>query len=209
MISNTPLERSLAFPPYIWWDNGFTEEELSRIDSLCLGFRNSDRFVDAGVDDNNQKVSDIRRSKIRFFSYNESPFIFDKLNSIITRINNDYYGFTLDGYDHIQYAEYDSSDQGTYKMHVDMRMSMLDRSAQMQPNYFLHRKLSVVMMLNDPSEYEGGQFLIDPGGSEPFSVEQKRGRIIAFPSFLLHCVTPVTKGNRKSFAIWVTGPKFK
>jgi PKHD-type hydroxylase len=40
-------------------------------------------------------------------------------------------------------------------------------------------------------------------------IEQKRGRIILFPSFFLHKVCPVTKGIRKSIVAWVEGPKFR
>jgi PKHD-type hydroxylase len=38
---------------------------------------------------------------------------------------------------------------------------------------------------------------------------QKRGRILFFPSFILHKVHPVTKGVRKSIVAWVEGPKFR
>jgi PKHD-type hydroxylase len=68
------------------------------------------------------------------------------------------------------------------------------------------------MVLSDPSEYEGGQFQMQTGSPEEdklMTVEQLKGRVIGFPSFLLHRVTPVTKGTRKSLVIWVEGPKFK
>jgi PKHD-type hydroxylase len=44
---------------------------------------------------------------------------------------------------------------------------------------------------------------------DEFEIEQKRGRIILFPSFLLHKIHPVTKGYRKSIVAWVEGPKFR
>ncbi len=36
-----------------------------------------------------------------------------------------------------------------------------------------------------------------------------KGRMIFFPSFLIHRVAPVTQGIRRSLVIWVTGPKFR
>jgi PKHD-type hydroxylase len=38
---------------------------------------------------------------------------------------------------------------------------------------------------------------------------RERGVVIAFPSYVLHRVTPITSGTRKSVVIWITGPKFK
>ena len=41
------------------------------------------------------------------------------------------------------------------------------------------------------------------------SVKRKRGFLTAFPSFSLHEVSPVTKGERYSLVGWITGPAFK
>ena len=38
--------------------------------------------------------------------------------------------------------------------------------------------------------------------------ELKKGAMILFPSFLLHKVSPVTKGTRNSLVGWVRGPNF-
>jgi len=64
------------------------------------------------------------------------------------------------------------------------------------------RKISVVLLLSNPEEFEGGQFEF-----EDAPVEMKRGTLIAFPSFLRHQVTPVTKGIRYSATCWVNGPR--
>jgi PKHD-type hydroxylase len=66
------------------------------------------------------------------------------------------------------------------------------------------RKLSLVLLLND--EFEGGDFeLLWPGNKIPL----KKGRVILFPSILMHRVKPVTKGTRKSLVAWMQGPNFK
>jgi len=36
-----------------------------------------------------------------------------------------------------------------------------------------------------------------------------RGMIVAFPSYVLHRVTPCTKGTRKAVVAWTTGPQFR
>jgi PKHD-type hydroxylase len=63
------------------------------------------------------------------------------------------------------------------------------------------RKLSVICMLSDSSEYSGGDLEFDPYGE----VKLERGDVIVFPSFLKHRVVPVTEGLRKTAVIWVSG----
>ena len=68
------------------------------------------------------------------------------------------------------------------------------------------RKVSMTLLLNDPKEFKGGQFQII---NEDRSVSLKKGYAVFFASFLRHRVTPVTKGNRKSFVMWFGGPPLK
>lgn len=77
------------------------------------------------------------------------------------------------------------------------------------------RKLSVTVTLNDPKEYDGGslQFDLSPhADNQQFHTlddAREQGTIIVFPSFLPHCVTPITRGIRKSLVIWNLGYPFK
>jgi PKHD-type hydroxylase len=76
-------------------------------------------------------------------------------------------------------------------------------------NFDTHtRKLSVVVALNDG--FEGGQFQINTNGEHnPETIPLPKGRLVVFPSYILHRVTPVTKGVRHSLVVWVVGPKFR
>ena len=70
------------------------------------------------------------------------------------------------------------------------------------------RKLSGSIQLTDPKEYKGGElYLYDdyPGQI----MKQEQGTLILFPSYTLHEVKPVTKGERNSLVFWVTGKQFK
>jgi PKHD-type hydroxylase len=65
-----------------------------------------------------------------------------------------------------------------------------------------------VLQLSDPDTYEGGNLLMhidDPGQK----IEKKQGKLVLFPSYVLHEVTPVTKGERYSLVAWLTGKPFK
>ena len=76
-------------------------------------------------------------------------------------------------------------------------------------NAELVRKLSFVLQLSDPSEYEGGNLqLIDEGGRCYFA-PRKRGTVILFDSRTQHRVLKVTKGLRKSIVGWTVGPRWK
>lgn len=65
------------------------------------------------------------------------------------------------------------------------------------------RKLSSVILLNDPSEFEGGAFEFMHADTQP---DMKQGTLLVFPSILRHRVAPITSGKRISAVSWVHGP---
>lgn len=69
------------------------------------------------------------------------------------------------------------------------------------------RKVSVVCLLNDPSEFEGGELQLRL--YQEYTAPLKKGSIIAFPSVIEHRVTPVIKGSRYTATQWFTGPRFR
>ena len=110
-----------------------------------------------------------------------------------------FYNFHLNGYSQFQYTTYDST--GRYDWHTDIALG------EKFGNDAEPRKLSFTMLLND--DFEGGEFQINTGKEESaVTVDLKKGKIVMFPSFMIHRVTPITKGVRKSLVVWVMGPKF-
>lgn len=205
-IYNNPWERSTVTYPYVWWDDGFTAEELNKIIEYCEKTElERSSVIGRDPEKEKQEIEKVRRCDIKFINRNEeSAWIFDRVNFIIKSLNDQFYGFDLNGYDAFQYTSYNSAEQGMYDWHMDAHLGKDNLPANMpQP-----RKLSLSLLLNDPeTDYEGGDFLINDGGEQ--KVEFKKGRAVAFPSWLLHKVSPVTKGFRKSLVVWVTGPKWK
>ena len=45
--------------------------------------------------------------------------------------------------------------------------------------------------------------------NQPERLEKTRGTFIAFPSFVLHRVTPVTRGTRWSLVAWILGARWR
>ena len=177
------------------WNNGFSDEELSRI--IQIGDRLA---VSAATVGQNNEVSDtIRQSTTGWMKLNdETQFIYDKLGYIARQLNGQIFDFDIWGFvEDLQYTIY-NGEGGHYTWHLDRGGSTSDTP----------RKLSMVLQLSDPSEYEGGDLEIFEGPI-PTQVQKEKGLISAFPSFILHRVTPVTKGIRKTLVVWLTGPRFK
>jgi PKHD-type hydroxylase len=109
----------------------------------------------------------------------------------LDRVNSMHWEFELDELDPIQFLQYNQG--GHYTWHTDLG-----------PGRHAKRKLSIVIPLSDPAEYEGGELLIKIGEKET-SVPLKQGHAILFPSYILHKVTPVTKGKRFMLVGWMKG----
>jgi predicted 2-oxoglutarate/Fe(II)-dependent dioxygenase YbiX len=72
-----------------------------------------------------------------------------------------------------------------------MKQGTLHMAHGYRDNSTATRKLSMVLQLSDPSEYEGGELqILDK--ANPETVTKQKGMITVFPSYTLHQVTPVT-----------------
>ena len=114
--------------------------------------------------------------------------------------NKEMYNFDLNFMpEQIQYTEYYGTDKGHYDWHMDIGSQ----------GFMPSRKLSVTVQLSGPDEYDGGDLQFWTGGQYPISGPRGKGNVVIFPSFLLHRVTPVIKGTRKSFVLWLGGGHYK
>ena len=107
------------------------------------------------------------------------------------------WGYSLSSQEPTQIGRYKSTDEGHYDWHMDSHA----------PKDGVQRKLSISILLSDPSEFEGGELQFK--GIEDRKILTKQGSIVVFPSFIEHKVTPVTKGVRYSAVTWVSGPSFR
>ena len=79
----------------------------------------------------------------------------------------------------------------------------------MNENIELVRKLSFVVQLSDPDDYEGGNLqLLDENGKS-YIAPRKRGTVVVFDSRTQHRVLKVKRGIRKSLVGWVVGPRWR
>jgi len=143
---------------------------------------------------------DNRRTKVSWITPNKwTNFIYDRLLPICNEVNESDFQYDLTYVETLQFCEYNSNEQGCYNKHTDMFGGW----------YSSHtRKLSFVLQLSDPWEYEGGELQLW-FGEYPTSIQKEKGRLVFFPSYALHQVTPVISGVRYSLVGWVHGPAFK
>lgn len=185
-------------PAFAFQDDIFSREELNILQGIA---KSANTPAEVGLFSENANVdASIRRSKIKWVGVNQNSFwFFQRLSSVISRLNSQFYNYDIDGFgEDIQFTNYESGDAGMYNWHID-------RGGK---GSFV-RKLSVVMQLSEPGEYEGGELQLLENRDKPIVVEKIRGRLIIFPSYTIHRVTPVTVGSRQSLVAWLCGPPLR
>ena len=189
---------------WYFFENAFTPEELDDINEMIIPIP----YVAATIANNTgqKEMRKYRKSNIKWISatddfnnsFHRHHWLYDRLMECITEANDVMWNFDLHGLtDSIQYTEYDGTEEGFYGWHVDIG-----------PRELALRKVSLVVQLSDPSEYEGGELHLKTGSGET-TTPNMRGTVIVFPSYLLHRVTPVTSGLRKSLVLWAGGSRLK
>ena len=106
------------------------------------------------------------------------------------------WGFELTGHEAVQYAHYGPEQH--YNWHID-NFPLMGLSTD--------RKVSVVCLMCDPSEFEAGELQFR--FRQEYTAPLVKGSVIAFPSIIEHRVTPVTSGLRASATMWLNGPRFR
>lgn len=198
-ITADPLLKGIYTYPYVFFDNIFSPEQLDNICSYC-----SQKPMEQGTVGVERNVNEkIRKSTISFHSLdNNNEWLFSTLLDWSDKINQQFYNFDLFGFNSFQYTEYKKNDH--YDWHTDLAYGLnLQDVSSYVPN-----KLSFSLILSDPSDYKGGELEFGVGGKQS-CVDQPRGRLIGFPSWVPHRVNPIIEGIRKSLVFWVIGPKFK
>jgi PKHD-type hydroxylase len=156
-----------------------------------------------GINGQVRPDTNTRRSKIRFVNFPNDNFksLYDDIWKTAIMANKDWFNFHITKLDYIQLAEYEAANQGEYKEHQDVFWINNDP--------FYHRKLTCLIQLSDPNDYEGGEFEVCNVSEYPNADDIKQqGTIIFIPSFVYHKANPVTKGTRYSIAAWIEGPKW-
>ena len=174
--------------------DAFSAEECDAIIAMADGLSSSPgKVIKDGIP--GQYIPEIRRSQLRFLRPNVSA----EIDALIARVwaifreqNDAHFGFTLSRIFQLQLSDYAATESGHFDWHTDRLV---------EPDGF-ERKLSFVLLLTDPTAFEGGDFELQDIGK----VDLRRGTVLIFHSPLMHRVSPVTAGVRQSLVTWVQGP---
>lgn len=181
---------------WAYYNNALLKEECDKI----ISFANKKKLEEATIlskNKNKEYMKKIRDSHITWlYPCEELHPIYLKIANITFNLNKSYFNFDLSGFaEGFQFTNY-KAPAGKYGKHIDRGLNTVIR------------KLSIVIQLTDPKKYEGGDLCLYVG-DEAITVPKEQGKLVVFPSFVLHEVTPVTKGERNSLVAWLTGPQFK
>jgi PKHD-type hydroxylase len=183
---------------YACWRGAFDPADIALI--IELGEKQQKQQATVFNETNVEVLAQIRRTEVGWIDHTpESDWLFKALGRYAADLNAKFFGFDLFGFvDSLQYTVYHGSPEkpGHYDWHMDMGLKT-----------DAPRKLTVVVPLSNPDEYEGGE--LEFNGISTTTVPKTPGHVHAFPSWCLHRVTPVTKGIRRSLVGWIAGPQFR
>ncbi len=187
------LNVSTVDQEHAFWTDGFSREDIKRITEY--GDALPSQKAEVGSPDNVDE--DKRVSRVAWIPHEaDTAWLFEQLCHIARELNKQYFGFDLHGISDLQYTVYTGEESGFYDWHIDKM------GKGRTP-----RKLSLVLQLSDPQDYEGGELWLH--GTRKMVLTKGYGLVHVFPAFTLHRVTPVTAGVRKSLVAWFEGPDFR
>ena len=129
---------------------------------------------EGGVDTKN------RITTISWIPFKDMPEMYKEIEATMLKANNNHFGFNGMRLTEVaQFTHY--LEGGFYDWHMDN-----DVSGKLQPPV---RKISMTLLLSDPSTFEGGELEFMSDGKK---AKLKQGPAIFFASWLQHRVKPVT-----------------
>lgn len=123
----------------------------------------------------------------------ENTWLFQKLVNLAMEANKNFFKMDISSLNETYILEYRKGDY--FRPHMDIN----DFSAST-------RKLSLVLLLSEPGDYQGGELEFIPSVGE---ISQNQGNLIIFPSYMVHQVRKLKKGIRFSMVSWIHGPVFR
>ena len=173
----------------------FSGQELDRLEQYCDGLP----LDKGGLGQLPRGESDLAIRSTRTAAIQgkqEVMWFFERVAAIVRTVNDRSFHFDLRGlYEAPQFLVYRQAEHGHYDWHID-----LGREAP--------RKLSLTIQLTDGARYDGCELELNIG-TRTLATPKGRGVVVAFPSYMVHRVTPITAGLRKAIVVWITGPEFK
>jgi len=140
----------------------------------------------------------MRITTISWIPFTVLPDMYKIIERSMLQVNGNHFGYEGMGITELaQFTEYPKG--GFYDWHMDAEVN-----CRFEPPV---RKISMTILLSDPSEFVGGDLEFMTEGNKPPQLLQ--GQAIFFCSLIRHRVAKVKKGIRRSLVMWFGGPPFK
>jgi len=189
---------------YYWFKTALSKEEVDKVIALASELPEAERATTIGSKDGGST----RSSMVKWLPKDNADWdwLYERMMTLSTEANDALWDFDLrSALECIQYTEYYASENGHYDWHQDIGPGELPS----------RRKVSITIQLSDSNDYEGGELQLCTGsnGDGEFShvrtCERGAGVGVLFASYMMHRVSPVTKGTRKSLVLWVGGAHYR
>tara|TARA_A100001201_G_scaffold142084_1_gene139278 strand:- start:1 stop:573 length:573 start_codon:yes stop_codon:yes gene_type:complete len=181
------------------FDTGFDESMISNIKNHIQ--ENGHRLEEANIGNDRNSRLDKSIRNCSAFSIDRTYWLTQMLNCYVHEVNQSVFKYDLTTWhDELQYILYEGKGS-KYAWHYDNGAKENETGI---------RKLSLVLSLSDPSEYEGGEFQIMLNANQRMETFKfQLGECIIFPSTSLHRVRPLRSGKRSVIVGWYGGPDFR
>ena len=169
-------------------------------DIINVGHQQENKEARVGHKEGRKGKYDIKKriTTISWIPFKAMPDMYRIIERSMKQVNGNHFGYEGMTITEIaQFTEYPKG--GFYNWHMDA-----DMNCQNEPPV---RKISMTILLSNPSEFEGGELEFLSEGNQPPQLVQ--GQAIYFCSFIRHRVNKVKKGIRRSLVMWFGGPPFK
>lgn len=193
---------------WYWFKSALTKEEVNKIIMLAseLPIERATTIGSNGEVVEENDPNGIRSSMVKWIPQNKDwSWLYQRLIDMAAEANDALWKFDLvSAPENIQYTEYYAHENGHYDWHQDIGPGDLGSK----------RKVSITIQLSESDEYEGGELQITSGGdtSNDWGAQtcpRGGGVAVLFPSYMMHRVSPVTKGTRRSLVLWVGGSHYR
>lgn len=180
----------------VWvYEDVLTEKDCDALVKLYAPAPDEEAGVGGGADSKIDKsIRNVNRTILPVYKG-----IGARLAAVGLDANAQRWGFDIRKANQSEFLKYPAGG-GRYKGHIDTFLSKAPE------NIAECRKITVLAFLNE--DYKGGKFFLQTGHQKIYP-PQKKGTVIAFPSFILHGVEDVEEGERYSVVTWLVGPWFK
>ena len=175
----------------------FTPEQCQ--DIINVGHQQESQEATVGTSEKQGKYDIKKRiTTISWIPFKAMPDMYRIIERSMKQVNGNHFGYEgMTITENAQFTEYPRG--GFYNWHIDA-----DMNCQNEPPV---RKISMTILLSNPSEFKGGELEFMSEGNKPPQLVQ--GQAIYFCSFIRHRVNKVKKGIRRSLVMWFGGPPFK